>query len=590
MNILKFNDELSDQEKFLGTKIPAYKPKFRNQFCVTGKKYEYEDLSKVAVNKDKLTIVPKIFSTDPEAKTIEYVGVYSIGILELLYLGLCSSKEDDCHGSVADFSSMFTSSVSNLFSDYEEVENVYDVMSSLAVENGRFNEAFNIYFMLRTSYDRSGHETLLRYADWLMLIWLTDPQTYWEIFFDIMEFAKLSMLTLFKDFINPDVDFDVKQPWLKDDFDLKFGTIEYNIPNTEKVRKITDCRGIGIHLVMSLYYRILYNYGYDCERVPAIACKDDRIIKYIDDTIKSCIGEDHQSKILKGVGTNQKAEFNTLGMLVYSQPNNVTFTINNQKFIKHYYEELVLFNIRYGVDKIHCNKNINMHYSNIYNIFAAIGELWYLSSAKIMVAHDEMYLKAIAKLKAGNDKLEAEVARQQKLVQSTEERYKNAQNEEIEQLKKQLAEAQSIIESKNETIDSLVNKNKDLNKFVSSIYDDDFEEESEEEQKSIEEMVKELNDYKIVLIGGRFELPSKLNEYGWMNIKQYDNNSLCTGMDSISYADFVVINTKFVSHTTVHKAESMIEDSSLVMSYNGTNPEKLISAMYDFIMRYFEKE
>ena len=166
----------------------------------------------------------------------------------------------------------------------------------------------------------------------------------------------------------------------------------------------------------------------------------------------------------------------------------------------------------------------------------------------------------------------------------------NAQNEEIEQLRKQLAEAQSIIESKNETIDSLVNKNKDLNKFVSSIYDDDFEEESEEEQKSIEEMVKELNDYKIVLIGGRFELPGKLNEYGWMNIKQYDNNSLCTGMDSISYADFVIINTKFVSHTTVHKAESMIEDSSRVMSYNGTNPEKLISAMYDFIMKYFEKE
>lgn len=590
MNILKFNEDLSEQEKFLGTKIPAYRPKFRNQFCVTGNKYEYSELSEVAVNKDKLTIVPKIFSNDPDAKIYNYVGVYSIGILELLYLGLCAPKEDDCHGSVADFSSMFTSSVANLFQDFEDVENIYDTMSSLAVENGMYNEAFNLYFMMRTDYDRSGHQTLLRYADWLMLIWLTDAQTYWEIFFDIMEFAKLSMLTLFKDFLNPDIDFDVKQPWLSEKTDLNFGAIEYTIPNTDKVRKITDCRGLAIHLVLSLYYRLLYNYGFDCEKTPAIKCKDDRIIKYIDNTIKSCLGEDHQASILKGNGIHQKAEFNTLGMLVYSQPNNVTFTINSQKFIKHYYEEIVLFMRRHDVDQIQYNKNINMHYSNIYNIFSAIGELWYLSSAQMVTQHEKLFVQAIEELKLETSKLATEVERQKKLVQSTEERYKNAQNEEIEQLKKQLAEAQTIIESKNETINSLVEKNKDLNKFVASIYDDNFEEETEEETKSIEEMVKELNDYKIILIGGRMELPGKLNEYGWMNIKQYDSNSLCTGMDSINYADFIVINTKFVSHTAVHKAESMVDDSSLIMSYNGTNPEKLISAMYDFIMKYFEKE
>jgi hypothetical protein len=39
----------------------------------------------------------------------------------------------------------------------------------------------------------------------------------------------------------------------------------------------------------------------------------------------------------------------------------------------------------------------------------------------------------------------------------------------------------------------------------------------------------------------------------------------------------------------VNKVESMTE-SDIRMLYNGTNPEKLIEAMYDFVMKYFYKE
>ena len=148
-----------------------------------------------------------------------------------------------------------------------------------------------------------------------------------------------------------------------------------------------------------------------------------------------------------------------------------------------------------------------------------------------------------------------------------------------------MAKANEIINTKNETIDDLVNKNKELNKTLSDIYDDDFEIEEDELQVPIEEMVLFLNEFKIVLIGGRWELPAKLNEYGWTNISQLDKDNLCTGVDVAKYADFTVINTRFVSHTIVHKVES-VTDSDTRMSYNGTNPEKLIIAMYDFVKKF----
>lgn len=589
MNILKFNDELSEQEKFLDPKLPKVNMKFRNQFCATGSKVEYSDLSKVKVNTDKMTIIPKIFSDDREAIELDFIGLYSIGVLESLYLGLCTPKKNDLSGSVTDFGAMFNEHMRGIFKDFNDIEKIYDTISSFGIANGKYNEAFNLYFMMRTHYDRSGHHTLLKYADWLMVIWLVDPQTYWEIFFDIMEYVRYSMLTVFSDYVNPNINFEAKQPWLSKKTDLCFEAIEYNIPGTEKIRKITDCRGISMMLVWSLYYRLIYNYGFDCEKNPAISYHDDRIIKYIDNTIKNCIGDDQQAKAIKGKGLNQAAKFNSLCAFVYDQPNNVTFTINNQKFVKHYYEEIVLFMRRHNTDVMQYNMSINMHYSNIYDIFAAVGEMFYLSSTKMMSTHEKEFIKAILELEDMNKRLLADIERQKKQTQLVEERYKNSENDEIESLKKQLEEAQALIESKNSTIDALVTKNKELNKSIATIYDDDFETETEEVKKTIEEMVQELNDYKIVLIGGRFELPTKLNEYGWMNIRQYDNNNLSTGIDAVNYADFIVINTRFVNHTIVNKVESMT-DSDIRMLYNGTNPEKLIEAMYDFVMKYFYKE
>ena len=57
MDILKFYDKPSDEERFILNRLPNIKINFRNQFSVSGKKYLYEDISKVKVTtKDKFNI------------------------------------------------------------------------------------------------------------------------------------------------------------------------------------------------------------------------------------------------------------------------------------------------------------------------------------------------------------------------------------------------------------------------------------------------------------------------------------------------------------------------------------------------------
>ena len=589
MNILVFSDELSEQEKFLSTKLPDINIKFRNKFCVTGAKIDYSDLSKVRLN--NITVTPKIFSKNSNDTELDYIGLYTIGVLEILYLGLCAPKEDDCHANVANFCSLFSDSVEDLFKSFDDVENIYNIINDLSNGDSKYNEAFNLYFMMRTNYDRTGRSPIIRYADWMMIIWVINPQLYWELFFDIMEFARLSILTLFSKFINPLANFDARQPWLHEDTDLKFGAIEYTILNTDKIKKITDCRGLAIHLVWSLYYGLIYNYGFDYEKNPGIYHNDDRILLEINKIINSCFGDDDQSKILKGKNSKQHAIFNTLDIFVYETTSNVTFTVNNKKFIKSNYEEALLFKNCYSLDTIPYGKNINMHYSNIFKVFAAIGELFYLSSTKLAISRESDYIKAINLLKDTNNKLTFEVEKQHNLVKTTEEQCKADINDEIESLKKQLKEAQSIIENKTKTISDLVEKNSELNKRIDDFYADEDNLEEDDEEISIttiEEMVSMLNDFKILMVGGRTELLGKLNEYGWVNVDQIDRNNISTGVDVAKYSDFCVINTRFISHTLAHKVESVTE-SERRMSFNGTNPEKLIISVYDFIKKYFEK-
>lgn len=582
-------------ECILESKIPKCNIKFRDKLCVTGAKFEYADISKVKVTNN--SIIPKIFSTDDTAKEVEFIGLYTIGLLELCYLNLFSREVDVYQNKITRFCSKicdtFCDNIDEVFQSADDEEKLFNILNELvSKEDGKYNEAFTIYFMLRKNIDKYGHSLLMSYANWLMILWVLNPQSYWEYFWSILPNLRIAICTIYAKncfCVEMTPERDIMSTALKGYFSndeslLNFGAIEYTVPGTDTIKKITDCRGLAIYMTLSLYYRFMYNYGYDCSSEPLLPYHNSTIIDCLDKQIMACLGDDDQSKAIRGIGLNQVMRFNVYNMLDYSKSSKQVYTIENRKYFKSYYEEIVLFMNCYNTG-IQFDKNINMHYSNAQSVFSAAGELMYLMSPVLIEKRKKEYTASIENYKQTNERLQSELDRQKKLIKEIKEQYSNTQNEEIENLKKELIRVQSALESKNIIINSQTEKIAELNKTISDIYsDEDFDNEEEEEilDCTIEEMVAVLNDFKIVLVGGKNGLINKLNGHSWTNISPF---LYSTSTDILKYVDFYIVNTKFVAHSLESKIANVI-DSERRIRYNGTNPKNLIRAAYDFVTKY----
>ena len=255
---------------------------------------------------------------------------------------------------------------------------------------------------------------------------------------------------------------------------------------------------------------------------------------------------------------------------------------------------MILFQKKYNLKELVIKTDINVRYSNIYNLFGALSELVYVSSAntvdsaQLLDKVKELFIQTKV-IMNNNEKLTEENKKYEQQLQEQKTKYENKYNTDINKLSKELEELKQLLQSKNDTINDLVNKNKELNQSLSNIYADDNIEDIDDTiecETSISDMISQLNDFNIVFIGGRYELLSKLNEYGWTNIRQLSSLDVSTGVVSIAaHADFCIINTRFISHALVYKIES-ITDPKRRMSYSGTNLDKLINCTYDFVMRY----
>lgn len=567
------------------SKLPSVKPRFRTQFCISGDKIDYRDLSKVAVNAKANHFVPKLFSNDPDTKIVDYIGLYAIGLIELVFLDCYKIDETDTQRTIIEFQNNVIDNLFNNLIDLTEADKIFSIISNLGQEISDYNEPFTLYFMMRTHYDKPCHEAMKKFMDWLMVAWLKNPRIFWKVFFDIMETTKYLILPIFAKYVFYTNGIAVVDQYGFDKSDTEFKAIEYIIPKTDKVRSITDCRGLSILMCISMYYRMCYKYGIDNSIEPFIKHDDIGLISEIDKKIIGCIGNDDQYKALKGIALKELINFSINNVLCYTQPSNTKFTDNDVLMSRQFYEERILFMKRYGINEMKNGLNVNVHYSNIFNIIKAVSELLYMTLDIDTVK--DMHEEQIVQIESERDKALRDVEYYKNKISELEKKHKEELSKEEEKYIQQINNLNSIVDNKNNSIDLLVEKNANLNKQLDEIYCDETEElEDETFEISIEEMVKMLNDFKILLVGGRMDLRSKLNEYGLTNVEQVDRANLCTGIDVARYADFCVINTRFISHTLAKKVEN-VTDSERRMSYNGTNPEKLIISLYDFVQKYF---
>lgn len=591
----------SDYESYysgLYNKIPAVKVKFRDQLCFSGKKYEYEDVSKVWVTNahGKIIITPKIFCENESeyaiCNEVDYIGLYAIGAMELVYLVLSSSLKQDGGEPINHLSELFDNMCKNIYKDFKDIEQMYEKIFDNTISK-EYDKAFNLFFSMRTDYSKMAYKHVMRYSTVLMMIWATNPRYFWEIFFEIMTFVSPLYLMLLQDVICKDgEDSYLINYWLNADRDLHFKRIEYIYPATNTKKQITDCRGLSILSCLSLYYGFLYNHGYDPSKSPVLSHKNKNVVEYLLLSIANCIGNDYQSRFLMGEGISEPCLFDLRGAYYSSIQDKLKSNLTTNNMSRHVYEDLILFSIAHqDIDESTSvigvkSTDVNMHYSSVHEIFQSIGYILYTNYDQIISVDIEEYENQIKNLNTQNNRLINDLNRLRSRVDEVLD--KCIDKSEVEQKDEKIAELQRIIDSKSEIIEQLSNENKELNLFISNIYsDDDSIQEETKIELSISEMVEYLNNFKFLMVGGRFDLIQKLNEYGWNNLDQFDGRKNL-GSSQMPNADFYVLNTKFISHKVTWKVESEVEDSEVIMYYNGTNPEKLIQACYEFTSEFFK--
>lgn len=143
----------------------------------------------------------------------------------------------------------------------------------------------------------------------------------------------------------------------------------------------------------------------------------------------------------------------------------------------------------------------------------------------------------------------------------------------------------AILKSQIEELNSKVSQQEEaLNDLLVSLNTDDTEVST---NVPLDEVIKFLNGFSLLIVGGRIDLETKLTELGLKNFTHIDSLS---DVQRIGNFDFVVSMTRFLSHKVYYGVLNKIgsENKDKHTYYNGTNLETLLYSCYDFINKYFD--
>ena len=134
------------------------------------------------------------------------------------------------------------------------------------------------------------------------------------------------------------------------------------------------------------------------------------------------------------------------------------------------------------------------------------------------------------------------------------------------------------IEEKNIQIAELKEKTKIV--FSDAVLEE-IQQKAEEDKIPIEEKVAKINEYKVMFIGGRYDLGSNLDKHG---VKNYTIVNDITPKKPLD-VDIFVTMTAFIAHKTSFNVESCYPNfKQRNIYYNSTNIDLLIDTVYKYIV------
>jgi hypothetical protein len=364
---------------------------------------------------------------------------------------------------------------------------------------------------------------------------------------------------------------------------------------------ISDCRGLSIYAFLIVMYAIyevfgdtkilgshIFEHGMDYDEV------NDCLSYNLLSCFKNCLGNDFIGKYFElGRFHISKCSYEGNYYVIGHMRSVATGSKMIKGVPKQQYENEIVFRKAFGMQRT-ANYNrdghddTGIHYFSVFELLGFLDRSFNVDTV-VDAAESQRLIsdteRQIKKLVSENERLtsiaadykqlkskEAEKSDYQKLLEDRDKR--------IKELEYQLSVKSGIIENMTQELKEEKTKNRNI--FLEeTVENEDF---ASEISVSQAEMIDYLNNFRILMIGGRNDLLDKLADMGWTNVDQLTKeNTNAVG----SKTDFFCVNTKFVAHRLVCMVESAYPDRrDQMLYYNGTNPDKLIQVCYQFVKNW----
>ena len=364
---------------------------------------------------------------------------------------------------------------------------------------------------------------------------------------------------------------------------------------------ISDCRGLSIYAFLIVMYAIyevfgdtkilgshILEHGIDHDEI------NDCLSYNLLSCFKNCLGNDFIGKYFElGRFHISKCSYEGNYYVIGHMRSVATGSKMIKGVPKQQYENEIVFRKAFGMQKT-ANYNrdghddTGIHYFSVFELLGFLDRSFNVDTVEDAAESQRLISdteRQIKKLVSENERLTS-IAADYKQLKSKEAEKSDYQklledrNKRIKELEYQLSVKSGIIENMTQELKEEKTKNRNI--FLEeTVENEDF---ASEISVSQAEMIDYLNNFRILMIGGRNDLLDKLADMGWTNVDQLTKeNTNAVG----SKTDFFCVNTKFVAHRLVCMVESAYPDRrDQMLYYNGTNPDKLIQVCYQFVKNW----
>ena len=364
---------------------------------------------------------------------------------------------------------------------------------------------------------------------------------------------------------------------------------------------ISDCRGLSIYAFLIVMYAIYEVFG-DTKILGSHILEHGMDHDEINDCLsynllscfKNCLGNDFIGKYFElGRFHISKCSYEGNYYVIGHMRSVATGSKMIKGVPKQQYENEIVFRKAFGMQRT-ANYNrdghddTGIHYFSVFELLGFLDRSFNVD-AVVDAAESQRLIsdteRQIKKLVSENERLTS-IAADYKQLKSKETEKSDYQklladrDKRIKELEYQLSVKSGIIENMTQELKEEKTKNRNI--FLEeTVENEDF---ASEISVSQTEMIDYLNNFRILMIGGRNDLLDKLADMGWTNVDQLTKeNTNAVG----SKTDFFCVNTKFVAHRLVCMVESAYPDRrDQMLYYNGTNPDKLIQVCYQFVKNW----